>query len=84
MLNAAGASSHDKCMFMRKPHHWGGMMAAKLRFRHIYTKSDLFERFVQNAFGGSTSEIVMHALGNEKTSEAEIDAIKAFIARLES
>lgn len=48
------------------------------------TKSDLYERFVQNAFGGSTSELVMHALGNEKTSEAEIDAIKAFIAKLES
>jgi len=47
------------------------------------TKSVLFERFVQNAFGGSTSELVMHALGNEKTSEAEIDAIKAFLAKLE-
>lgn len=47
------------------------------------TKSDLYERFVQNTFGGSTSELVMHALGNEKTSEAEIDAIKAFIASLE-
>lgn len=48
------------------------------------TKTDLYERFVQNAFGGSTSELVMHALGNEKTSDAEIDAIKAFIAKLES
>jgi len=48
------------------------------------TKSDLYERFVKNAFGGSTSELVMHALGNETTSEAEIDAIKAFIAKLEN
>ena len=48
------------------------------------TKSELFERFLQNAFGGSTSDLVMHALGNEKTSEAELDAIKAFIAKLES
>lgn len=47
------------------------------------TKSVLYERFVQNAFGGSTSELVMHALGNEKTSEAEIDAIRAFIAKLD-
>jgi BlaI family penicillinase repressor len=47
------------------------------------TKSVLYERFVQNAFGGSTSELVMHALGNEKTSEAEIDAIKAFLAQLD-
>ena len=57
---------------------------------HIYsaaeaestTKSALFESFVKNAFGGSTSDLVMHALGNEKTSEAEIDAIKAFVANL--
>lgn len=48
------------------------------------TKSALYERFVQNAFGGSASELVMHALGNEKTSEAEIDAIKAFIAKLDT
>ena len=47
------------------------------------TKSDLYKRFVQNAFGGSASELVMHALGNETTSEAEIDAIKAFIAKLD-
>lgn len=48
------------------------------------TKSDLYERFVQNAFGGSASELVMHALGNEKTSEAELEAIKAFIANLDT
>lgn len=47
------------------------------------TKSDLYERFVQNTFGGSASELVMHALGNERTSEAEINAIKDFIAKLE-
>ncbi|MEP3892562.1 MAG: BlaI/MecI/CopY family transcriptional regulator [Litorimonas sp.] len=47
------------------------------------TKSDLYERFVQNAFGGSASELVMHALGNLTTSEAEINAIKDFIAKLE-
>jgi len=47
------------------------------------TKSDLYERFVQNAFGGSASDLVMHALGNETTSEAEIEAIKAFIAKLD-
>lgn len=48
------------------------------------TKDALLARFVDSAFGGSTSELVMHALGNEKTSDAEIDAIKAFIAKLDS
>lgn len=47
------------------------------------TKSALFDRFVENAFGNSVSDLVMHALGNENTSDAEIDAIKAFISKLE-
>lgn len=46
------------------------------------TKSALFDSFVDNAFGGSTSKLIMHALGNEKTSDAEIDAIKAFLENL--
>ncbi len=47
------------------------------------TKSRLFDRFVETAFSDSVSELVMHALGNEKTSEAELEKIKDFIAKLE-
>jgi len=47
------------------------------------TKSDLFNRFVENTFGDSVSDLVMHALGNEKTSEAELEQIKKFIASLD-
>ena len=47
------------------------------------TKSALFDRFVATAFGDSVSDLVMHALGNEKTSEAELDAIKKFIDSLD-
>lgn len=47
------------------------------------TKSALFDRFVENTFGNSVSDLVMHALGNESTSDAEIEAIKAFISKLD-
>jgi predicted transcriptional regulator len=47
------------------------------------TKSQLFDRFVENTFGNSVSELVMHALGNEKASEQEIEAIRDFIEKLD-
>ncbi len=47
------------------------------------TKSQLFDRFVENAFGNSVSDLVMHALGNEKASEAEIEAIRDFLEKLD-
>ena len=47
------------------------------------TKSRLFNRFVETAFGNSVSELVMHALGSGQPSEADIEQIKAFLADLE-
>lgn len=47
------------------------------------TKTALFDRFVATTFGNSVSDLVMHALGNESTSDAEIAEIKKFIAKLE-
>lgn len=47
------------------------------------TKSHLFDRFVATAFGNSVPDLVMHALGNSETSDAEIEAIKKFIADLD-
>lgn len=43
------------------------------------TKSHLFNRFVETAFGNSVSDLVMHALGTSEASEAEIEKIKAFL-----
>lgn len=47
------------------------------------TKSRLLDRFIETTFSNSVSDLVMHALGNEKPSEAELDEIKKFIAKLE-
>ena len=55
--------------------------------KHVYaaaedeskTKSFLLERFVDNLYEGSASNLMMQLLGNKKTSKKELDAIKALI-----
>jgi len=58
--------------------------------KHIYaaaeeeskTKSMLLERFVENLYEGSASNLMMQLLGNKKTSKKELDAIKALIEKV--
>ena len=47
------------------------------------TKSKLFDRLVENAFGNSVSELMMHALGKTKATPEEIEALKKFIKKLD-
>jgi predicted transcriptional regulator len=47
------------------------------------TQSVLLQQFVDNAFRGSASKLVLQALGNHEASAAELDEIKALIAQLE-
>jgi len=55
--------------------------------KHVYaaaeeeskTKNFLLERFVDNLYDGSASNLMMQLLGNKKTSKKELDAIKALI-----
>jgi len=47
------------------------------------TKSKLFNRFVETAFGNSVSDLVMHALGNNEPSEEEIREIRALLKQYE-
>lgn len=47
------------------------------------TKSKLFDRFVETAFGNSVSDLVMHALGNGDPSDEELKQIKAFLENLD-
>jgi predicted transcriptional regulator len=60
--------------------------------RHVYraavaedqTRAQLLDRFIDTAFRGSAMDLVMQALGNEDTSEDELEEIKAFIQEMES
>ena len=48
------------------------------------TQKALLARFVENTFGGSTSNLVMQALGNQRTSPEDIEAIRAYLDQLEN
>ena len=58
---------------------------------HIYnalvdqatTQGDLLNRFLDNAFSGSATKLVMQALGNHNTSRQELEQIKELIKKIE-
>ena len=58
---------------------------------HIYraavkeneTQMLLLDKLLKTAFGGSASKLVMQALGSNKTSKEELDAIKNLINKIE-
>ncbi len=60
--------------------------------KHIYaaaiaredTQNSLLDTFIDKAFGGSAKELAMRALGNYKTSQSDIDDLKALIDKLEN
>ena len=59
---------------------------------HIYeanvseaeTQSKLLENFLDTAFRGSATQLVMQALGNHQTSPQELAAIKNLIEKIEN
>ena len=54
---------------------------------HLYTsvikekevQKGMFDRLKNNVFKGSTMHLVMHALGNSKTSEEELEALQQWL-----
>lgn len=48
------------------------------------TRQGLLNRFVDTAFGGSSSSLVMQLLGNKKASKQELDEIKKIINNMEN
>ena len=48
------------------------------------TQRMLLDRFLNTAFGGSASQLVMQALGHQKTTPEELQQIKALIDHLEN
>jgi len=42
-------------------------------------KQQLANRLLQNAFGGSALQMMMHAVGNDQTSAEEIQALKTWL-----
>jgi BlaI family transcriptional regulator, penicillinase repressor len=58
---------------------------------HIYeaninekdAKNQMLDKFLEIAFKGSAMKMVMHALGNRKTSKQELDEIRDLLDKLE-
>ena len=58
---------------------------------HIYkaaesqqkTQQQLIDKLMATAFGGSAMKLVLQALGNKKSTKAEINEIRAFLDQLE-
>lgn len=46
-------------------------------------KGNLLTKFVNNTFGGSTSNLMMQLLGNKNVSQDEIAQIKSFLKEIE-
>ena len=47
------------------------------------TRGTLLDRFLDSAFAGSASGLVMQLLGNKKTSKKELEQIKQIIEQME-
>ncbi|MFC2115695.1 BlaI/MecI/CopY family transcriptional regulator [Bacteroidota bacterium] len=69
-----------------------GLLERKEKGRmHIYsaalreeeTQKQLIDRFVETAFGGSSMQLVMQALGNDRTTPEELDKLKKLIEKIE-
>ena len=61
------------------------------QMKHVYspameeskTKNLLLNRFVDTLYNGSASSLMMQLLGNKKTSKEELDAIRAFLKKMD-
>ena len=61
------------------------------QMKHVYhvieeerkTKSHLLDNFVKTLYQGSAGELIMHLLGDDKTSDEELKAIKGILNKLE-
>ncbi len=60
--------------------------------KHVYrvileeqsTKGDLLNKFVDSMYKGSVSSMMMQLLGNKKTDEKELQAIKEILKKLDN
>ncbi len=52
-------------------------------YKQEETRSRLLDRFIDSAFSGSASSLVMQLLGNKKTSKEELNEIKKIIEEME-
>ena len=70
-----------KGLLNRKPNGKNHLYYTTIKQEEIRGK--LLDRFINAAFGGSASNLVMQLLGNKKTSKKELEEIKRIIDEME-
>ena len=68
------------------------LVTDKSSMKHIYsaaieekkTKGFLLEKFVDNLYNGSSSNLMMQLLGNKKTTKEELSEIMAMLDKIEN
>lgn len=48
------------------------------------TQQQFLDKLIDGVFGGSVGNMILQALGNRKSSQEELDQIKAYLDKLES
>ena len=72
-------------------HEKGTVSREKQGKTHIYkaeisqdkTQKQLIDQLLHSAFGGSAMKLVMQALGNQKSSQEDLEEIKKYIDKLQ-
>ena len=72
---------HDKGFLTRETEGRGHVYHPNIEKEK--TRSNLLDRFLENTFAGSASEMVMQLLGNHKTSPEELQKIKDILNEIE-
>lgn len=73
---------HDKGMVSRDTSSKTHLYTAQLVKEE--TQGKILDKMIDSVYNGSTSRLVMQALGNERASKEELDEIKAFLKSLEN
>ena len=72
--------------------HEKGIVTRQKRGKlHLYTavhseertRSQILDKFIDKDFKGSAAQLVISALGNQKSSRQELDAIRKYLEKLE-
>jgi len=71
----------DKNLLSRKKS--GRSHTYSVKVKKDETQGVLLEKILETAFSGSASKLVMQAIGRSKTSQKEIDEIKAYLKKFE-
>jgi BlaI family penicillinase repressor len=72
----------EKKLVLRDESVWPHVYEAAVREEE--TQSQLLDRFVESAFGGSALKLVLRALGKNQNTREELDQIQALLTKMNS